>query len=49
MQMNCIMKLRVNVINTKNASVVELVDTPDLKSCDLKGRAGSIPARGTYV
>jgi hypothetical protein len=29
------------------ALVVELVDTQDLKSCGLYGRAGSIPARGT--
>ena len=29
------------------ASVVELVDTQDLKSCDHCGRAGSSPARGT--
>ncbi len=27
--------------------MVELVDTQDLKSCDLKSRAGSIPALGT--
>ena len=29
------------------ARVVELVDTQDLKSCDLKSRAGSIPAPST--
>jgi hypothetical protein len=27
--------------------MVELVDTQDLKSCDLKSRAGSIPALST--
>jgi hypothetical protein len=27
--------------------MVELVDTHDLKSCDLKSRAGSIPALST--
>lgn len=27
--------------------MVELVDTPDLKSCDYCGRAGSIPAPST--
>ncbi len=27
--------------------MVELVDTQDLKSCDLKSRAGSIPAPST--
>ena len=31
-----------------NASVVELVDTQDLKSCDHCGRMGSSPIRGTY-
>jgi hypothetical protein len=31
----------------KDALVVELVDTQDLKSCDHCGRAGSSPARGT--
>jgi hypothetical protein len=31
----------------QNASVVELVDTQDLKSCDLNSRAGSSPAGGT--
>ena len=30
-----------------NAWVVKLVDTRDLKSRDLNGRAGSIPAPGT--
>jgi hypothetical protein len=30
-----------------NARVVKLVDTGDLKSPDLSGRAGSIPASGT--
>ena len=30
-----------------NARVVELVDTPDLKSCALFGRAGSSPASST--
>ena len=29
------------------AQMVELVDTQDLKSCDLKSRAGSIPALST--
>ena len=29
------------------ARVVELVDTQDLKSCDLNSRAGSSPAPGT--
>ena len=28
--------------------MVELVDTQDLKSCDLKSRAGSIPALSTH-
>ena len=32
--------------NSKNASVAELVDALDSKSCAF-GRAGSIPARGT--
>lgn len=31
----------------KDARVVELVDTKDLKSFGLKGRAGSSPAPGT--
>ena len=31
------------------ALVVELVDTQDLKSCDRCGRAGSSPARGTFI
>ena len=31
----------------RNAQMVELVDTQDLKSCDLKSRAGSIPALST--
>jgi hypothetical protein len=41
------------VINQNNncwidyAQMVELVDTQDLKSCDLKSRAGSIPALST--
>ena len=30
-----------------DARVVELVDTPDLKSCALFGRAGSSPASST--
>ncbi len=30
-----------------SARVVKLVDTQDLKSCGLKGRAGSSPAPGT--
>ena len=30
------------------AGVVELVDTQDLKSCGLYGRAGSSPASGTF-
>ena len=34
--------------NSKNASVAELVDALDSKSCAF-GRAGSIPARGTKV
>ncbi len=29
--------------------MVELVDTQDLKSCDLKSRAGSIPALSTDI
>jgi hypothetical protein len=29
--------------------MVELVDTQDLKSCDLKSRAGSIPALSTQI
>ncbi len=29
--------------------MVELVDTQDLKSCDLKSRAGSIPALSTII
>ena len=29
--------------------MVELVDTQDLKSCDLKSRAGSIPALSTML
>jgi hypothetical protein len=29
--------------------MVELVDTQDLKSCDLKSRAGSIPALSTIA
>jgi len=29
--------------------MVELVDTQDLKSCDLKSRAGSIPALSTKL
>ncbi len=29
--------------------MVELVDTQDLKSCDLKSRAGSIPALSTSI
>ena len=33
----------------KQALVVELVDTQDLKSCDHCGRAGSSPARGTNL
>ena len=32
-----------------HARMVELVDTPDLKSCALFGRAGSSPAPGTQV
>ena len=34
-------------IGTYQASVVELVDTQDLKSCDHCGRMGSSPIRGT--
>ena len=30
-----------------NAGMVELVDTPDLKSCGPQARAGSTPAPGT--
>ena len=29
--------------------MVELVDTQDLKSCGRIGRAGSIPAPGTWI
>jgi hypothetical protein len=32
---------------TTCAAMVELVDTPDSKSCELYARAGSSPARGT--
>jgi hypothetical protein len=35
------------VIDKDYAQMVELVDTQDLKSCDLKSRAGSIPALST--
>lgn len=35
------------MILIKNAYVVELVDTQDLKSCDHYGRAGSNPVLGT--
>ena len=35
------------VLFRTNARVVELVDTPDLKSCALFGRAGSSPASST--
>jgi hypothetical protein len=34
-------------MDRRNAQMVELVDTQDLKSCDLKSRAGSIPALST--
>ena len=34
-------------IDSDYAQMVELVDTQDLKSCDLKSRAGSIPALST--
>ena len=32
-----------------DAGVAELADAQDLKSCDLIGRAGSIPALGTSL
>ncbi len=32
----------------QDARMVELVDTPDLKSCALFGRAGSSPAPSTF-
>jgi hypothetical protein len=34
-------------VDNDYAQMVELVDTQDLKSCDLKSRAGSIPALST--
>jgi hypothetical protein len=34
-------------VDTQNAQVVELVDTQDLKSCDLNSRIGSTPIPGT--
>ena len=36
-------------VQTNPARVVEQVDTQDLKSCDPKGRTGSIPVSGTFV
>ena len=35
-------------VQTNPARVVEQVDTQDLKSCDPKGRTGSIPVSGTF-
>ena len=35
-------------VRWEDARVVELVDTPDLKSCALFGRAGSSPASSTF-
>ncbi len=32
---------------SKDARMVELVDTQDLKSCDHRGRVGSSPTSGT--
>ena len=32
-----------------HAEVAKLADAQDLKSCDLLGRAGSIPALGTFL